>query len=194
MSTLDMPSQLPDYDLLIESVAPLALPIPVSELHGVLCGYLCAGAIAKGNAYLQALTAHSTDSLTRRAARALFELYAVSQQQMECVGFEFHLLLPDEHASLLTRAEAFSEWCTGFIQGLNMADIGAYELHDDEVQEALQHITEFSQLDYQSLQMDDEDDERSLMEVSEYTRMAVLHLHSDLQANREDRDAAETAH
>lgn len=187
------PMHLPLYQTFTESIEPLALDISGSELHGIICGYLSAGATREGTAYLRALIANPNDLAMRPATLALFEVFTVSQQQMDGLGFEFQLLLPNEHEPLLHRAQAFSDWCEGYTQGLRMAGVEFDDLQDDDAQEAIEHITEFADMDYQSIHFDEED-ERSLTEISEYTRMAVLHIHSDLQANRQDNTDTETAH
>ena len=171
---------LPEYHTFIDSIAMLALPISGSELHGVMCGYLCAGAT-------------KNDPDLRRAALALFGVYAISQQQMGSFDFQFQLLLPDENDPLAERAQALSEWCEGFTQGITLAGIDYNQLQEEDAQEALQHLTEFAQLDYHALQIEEED-EHALMEVSEYARMAVLHIHVDLQASQLKKGPAETAH
>ncbi|KTC94076.1 UPF0149 family protein [Legionella erythra] len=186
-------TKLPDYQAFSETIAALALPISSSELHGMMCGYLCARASRQGEAYLRALTVNSKrDEATRAAAMALFSVYALSEQQINALDFEFQLLLPEDHEPLLYRAQAFSEWCEGFIQGMTLAGVGFDQFTEDDSQDTLQHITEFAELDYESLDVDEED-EKALMEVSEYTRMAVLRLHSDLQEGT-DTDNPDAAH
>ena len=190
MSTISGPLYLPNYHTFLESIAVLALPLSGSELHGIMSGYLCAGANSEGVAYLRALMTNMKDVTLRGAVLSLFGVYAVSQQQMISLDFEFQLLLPDDDTPLAERAQAFSEWCDGFTQGLTMAGVLYDQLQEEESQEALQHLIEFSQLDYHSLSID-EDDERALMEVTEYARLAVLRIHGDLlQANGQ----SETAH
>ncbi|KTD45920.1 hypothetical protein Lrub_2717 [Legionella rubrilucens] len=184
---------LPDYQAFTETIAVLALPISSSELHGMMCGYLCAGASQQGESYLRALAVNSRkDEATRVAAMAMFSVYALSEQQINTLDFEFQLLLPDDHEPLLTRAQAFSEWCEGFTQGMTLAGVGFEQFTEEDSQDTLQHITEFAELDYQSLDVDEED-EKALMEVSEYTRMAVLRLYSDLQEGH-DKDNPDAAH
>lgn len=176
MSTSPIQLHLPPYHDFMDSIAILALPFSGSELHGIMCGYLCAGAVSDGEAYLRALMTNKNDMAMRVA---LFGVYAVSQQQLLNFDFDFQLLLPEDDYSLAERAKAFSEWCEGFTQGITLAGIGYEELQEDEAQEALQHLTEFAQLDYNNFSIS-EDDERALMEVTEYTRMAVLRIHGDL--------------
>jgi uncharacterized protein YgfB (UPF0149 family) len=184
---------LPEYHAFMDSISALALPISSSELHGTMCAYVCAGALAEGEAYLRALMSSQAKIDTRSIASALFGVFVISQQQIVSLHFDFELLLPDDDAPLPLRAQAFSEWCEGFTQGLGMMGIGYDELQEEESQEALLHLTEFAQLDCQRLNVD-EDDERALMEVSEYARMAVLRLYSDLQSNQLEHGSSETAH
>ncbi|WP_058480890.1 UPF0149 family protein [Legionella waltersii] len=179
---------LPSYDDFTGAIAPLALPISGSELHGIMCGYLCAGADAQGEAYIRALLNNRKDEASRNGLLTLFSVFSISQQQINHFNFDFQMLLPEDEESLLLRAKAFSEWCEGFTQSLNIAGIGADEFYEEESQEAFQHLIEFAELDYESLDIG-EDDEKALMEVSEYARMAVLRLHSDLiMQEKENKD------
>ena len=193
MSMNHIPQHLPDYTTFVHSIAVLALPISGSTLHGVMCGYLSAGATREGEAYLRTLTMNKTNENTRSAALSLFSVYAVSQQQMGHLGFDFQLLLPDDDEPLPTRAQAFSEWCSGFTQGIALAGIDCNQLQDEDAQEAIQHLNEFSQLDYHSLHVDTEN-EQALMEVCEYTRMAVLHIHSDVHTHKVIIEDSEKTH
>ncbi|MCW8399174.1 UPF0149 family protein [Legionella sp. PATHC038] len=177
---------LPDYDEFSASISVLMLHISASLLHGMMCGYLCAGADSQGEAYLRALLNNKKDEASRNAVLAMFAVFSISQQQINSLDFKFQMMLPDEEESLLLRAQAFSEWCEGFTQALTLAGIGLNQLHEEEAQDAFQHLIEFAELDCDTLDVDEED-ERALMEVSEYARMAVLRLHSDLIMNERER-------
>lgn len=185
--------RLPNYDAFIDAIAVLALPFSASELHGVMCGFLCAGAISEGETYLRALMTNSNQEATRVTALAIFGVYAVSHQQMNQFDFEFQLLLPDDDASLVSRAQAFSEWCAGFTQGIALAGVDIDSLHEEESQEALQHLEDFAHLDYQSLKITEED-ERAFVDVSEYARMAVLRVYSDIQLDKFDASEPHQTH
>lgn len=194
MSVENNPRHLPAYQSFLDAISVLGLPVSASELHGIMCGYLCAGAVSEGESYIRALMLKQTkDETTRTAALAMFNVYTVSQEQMKNFDFQFQLMLPDEHEPLIDRAQAFSEWCEGFTQGMTIVGVSYDQLNEEESQEALQHLAEFAQLDYQSLEVDEED-ERALMEVSEYTRMAVLRLYGDLLSNDDGPDTPATAH
>lgn len=184
---------MPFYQQLLEAISTLNIPISGSELHGIMCGFLATGSLDQGNIYLRSSIAKPENETQRAAMIILFDVYATSQEQMNGLGFEFQLLLPNEDEPLLYRAQAFSEWCEGFSQGIRMSGIDFRHLDDETVQDAIQHIQDFADLDYQSLAFG-EADEQSLMEITEYTRMAVLHVHSDLIAFRLKPDNTETEH
>lgn len=193
MSPENTPTHLPDYQNFSHTISALELPFSGSELHGMMCGYLCAGAASEGDAYLRALTSSKKDKSTRAAALAIFEVYTISQQQLGNFDFGFELLLPDENEPLIDRAQAFSEWCEGFTQSMAIAGISVEQFQEEESQEALHHLQEFAQLDYESLEVEEED-EKALMEVSEYARMAVLRLYGDLKASNSGHGSTKTTH
>ncbi|MCR9191453.1 MAG: UPF0149 family protein [Gammaproteobacteria bacterium] len=178
--------KLPDYHDFSNAISMLNLPISCSELHGVLCGYLVAGGSQKGESYLRALLVKHDKDETRQAATALFDIFAISQHQLSSLGFDFELLLPEDVA-LATRAQAFSEWCEGFTQGLTIAGLDLEAMQSDDTQDAIHHLKEFAQLDYESLRVSEED-ERALMEVVEYTRMAILSIQADIHPNPDQSD------
>lgn len=185
-------TKLPNYHIFCEQIEVLELPISGSEVHGVMCGYLCAGALQEGDAYLRALSSNKRGEAARVAAQALFNLYSISQHQMDQDNFSFQFLLPDEEQTLVVRAEAFSQWCAGFIQAMSVAGITGDQL-EEEAQDALFHLSEFAQLDYASLKVG-EDDEKALMEVSEYARMAVLRLYWDIKVQDTQQGRYDSGH
>ncbi|HAT8179207.1 TPA: UPF0149 family protein [Legionella pneumophila] len=184
---------LPKYDDFVQSISVLALTMSGSELHGIMCGYLCAGADSQGEAYIRALLNNKKDEQSRNALLSMFSVFSISQQQINNFDFEFEMLLPDDNESLVIRAQAFSEWCEGFTQGLTIAGVGMEQFYEEESQDALQHLIEFAELDCESLEVGEED-EKALMEVSEYTRMAVLRLHSDLVLHERELGDSGTTH
>jgi uncharacterized protein YgfB (UPF0149 family) len=191
MSETSTPMRLPDFDGFTSNIEVLALDVSPSQLHGLICGYLCAGADDQGEAYIRTLLHNKKDAESREAILAIFTLYSISQQQIAQYDFSFQLLLPKDSESLIDRAKAFSEWCLGFTEGLSFSGIDHDQLYDEEAQEALQHIIEFSELDYESLEVDEED-ERALVEVEEFTRMAVVRLRADLTSNEQERSGSIT--
>lgn len=174
----------PSCESFQDSIAVLNLPVSCSELHGLICGYIAAGALQKAENYLRALMIkQEKNAETKEAARALFALFEISKQQLSEADFSFRLLLPDDHFDLILRAEAFSQWCEGFVQGIQLSDRSLDSTDDEDSAEALEHFKEFAELDYDALDID-EDSEKALIEVSEYARMAVLRISSDFRSSQ----------
>jgi yecA family protein len=184
---------LSNYDDFVEAITCLKLPLSASALHGMMCGYLCAGTDIQGESYLRALVTNKKDTQSRNALLALFEVFSVSQQQINYFDFNFQMMLPNENASLADRAKAFSEWCDGFTQALTLSNVSIDKLHEEEAQNVLQHMIEFAEIDYEALDIDEED-ERALMEVSEYARMAVICLRNDLKMTALNKGSSSSAH
>jgi hypothetical protein len=193
MSSEPTSLHLPDYSSFVESIAVLMLQISASELHGLLCGYVCAGAQRQGESYIRALLNNKKDAESRNALLSLFSVFSISQQQISTFDLEFSLLIPDEEEPLQERAKAFRDWCEGFTQALTTAGVELDSFHEEDAQDALQHILEFSEMDCDSLDVEEED-ERALMEVEEYTRMAVIRLHGDLMMNEREAGTSGKAH
>jgi uncharacterized protein YgfB (UPF0149 family) len=183
---------LPEYQLVTESIYCLMLDKSASQLHGIICGYLCAGAVGPCEAYLRSLVT-KRDEESRNALLTLFSVYSISQEQIANYDFSFRMLLPDDNEPLIERAQAFGEWCAGFIEGLSMAGVDWDEFQEEDDRDVLHHISEFSEIDYLALDVD-EDDEKSLMEVHEYTRAAIIRLHGELMMNKKELDGTDTTH
>lgn len=178
--------KLPQYTDFSDQISVLGLAISSSTLHGMMCGYLCAGATQIGDSYIRGLVINKTGSQARSAIQALFNLYAISQQQMDEDHFIFELMLPEDEQCLSERALAFSEWCAGFIHSFHLSGVDYDQLDEEDSQDALQHLEEFAKLDHAHIDVT-EDDEKALVEVSEYARIAVLRLYWDLKSHAKSR-------
>jgi len=88
MSSQSVSSRLPEYQTFADSIAMLSLPISGSELHGMMCGFLCAGAVHKGEEYIRALMMQNINDASKAAILALFDVYTTSHQQIEHLDFE----------------------------------------------------------------------------------------------------------
>ena len=173
------------YDLLVESLNVLSLPFSGSKLHGLMCAFLCCGADSQGEKYLQTLIGEGNERKQVQLANiALFKVYALSSQQIKQFDCSFQLLLPSDEAKLSDRAQAFSEWCEGFVAGIEQAQLPVEKL-DEYGQDAITHIKEFALLNHEELDMSEED-EKALFEINEYTRMAVLQISNELNSIEEN--------
>lgn len=166
---------LPDYGPLSTLLIPLELPFSLSQLHGLICAYICASNPERATSFIHALVTQACHPVSPEVKTLLFELLTFSEHQIQELEFSFHLLVPDEYNDLNVRAQAFSEWCEGFLQGLQTCQIVEGSFTDPEARETLMHFQDFSQLDYENLSVTEED-EKAFMEIYEYARLAVLRI------------------
>lgn len=176
---------LPEWHQFSSKINELNLPITASTLHGIVCGYICLNASQSGENYLRACLQQATNKSQHDTTTTLFSIFTISQQQINHIDFGFELMLPDDDSPLSERAYHFSNWCRGFIEGINKAGFEESILSEEETIDAVQHIEEFANLDYENLSVSEED-EKALMEVIEYTRMAVLRIHTALMNDNND--------
>lgn len=169
-------STLPTYRAVDADIRELRLAITPAELHGSLCGYLCAGGAQARANWLGCVLADPDGVDAVREGSPLDVAYCASQTQLDSPDFEFELLLPDGGEAVAERGEALVQWCQGFLSGFGLAAPAAESL-SDEASEALADIGRIaaSDLSYE----DPEADEQALEEVSEFVRVAALLLHSD---------------
>ena len=172
-----MPVQvLPTYRAVDVEIRQLRLAITPAELHGALCGYLCAGGAQARSTWLGCILADEDGVAAVVAGSALDTAYLASQLQLDSPDFEFELLLPDDEQAVAERGEALVQWCQGFLSGFGLAAIPHANLSEDSA-EALGDIGRIAASD---ISYDDpEADEQAFEEVSEFVRVAALLLHSD---------------
>lgn len=182
-------TNLPSYDNIEVIFHQLTIEQLPAEIHGTVCGYLCTGNFTAARDYIQQFV--KKDEPDRDAVDSLYQLVDISQQQINTHSFDFHLLLPDDDDDLSFRAEALSVWCMGFNRSLNECHIEKDDLQDEESRDALLHIEEFANIDFNNLAIDEED-EKAFTELNEYIRMAVLMIHTEL--NKPVTDGNKTVH
>lgn len=167
------------YDALDLIADRLGSTASAARVQGVLAGTLCAAAPALPAA-LAALLAleRPLGSEDRHELQAGADLVARSLRDPE---FGFSPFLPDDGAPLPARAEALADWCDAFIEGFSagMADGSAGEL-SAETEEILGDLGAIAGgLDPESLDNDDEGDERDFWQIAEFVRIAVISIYAE---------------
>jgi len=112
-----------EYESLGVALSDARLPMTAWELHGGLCGALCAGKVEAATSWIdECLTACDMEDSALQALRERCrELGLDTWRRLMGAEFEFCLLLPSEHATLPERVSALALWCHGFLSGLGLA-------------------------------------------------------------------------
>ncbi len=150
--------------------------IDASELHGLVCGYLAAGASLEGPHWPERL------QLSLPTDDTLNQLCQASAAGLNDLELGFDLLLPPDEFAVAERARALFAWCRGFLAGFAL--VPDRPVLSDEAQEAFEDMAEIAAFDPQ----DDEQDEQALTDVSEFARLAALLIHGDMLLARRRRD------
>jgi len=181
-----------DFDELSNQLLEQGLQTSPSELHGCLCGLLCAGAASQPEAGLDALGRALDLVLHGELAGQAMALYAVSAAALEDEEFDFHPLLPGDDAGIHERTEALVGWSRGFLAGFayetGRADRAGAPLSGDR-SEILRDFAAITQAEVDE-EAGEEESEASFTELVEYLRFAALNVFLDNCAdNRRDDDS-----
>lgn len=141
-----------------------------SEIHGYLCGLLCAGSRPSLKSWLVQVAEQLGDkTLDKQSEQLLTQLFNTTLEQLESGSLAATMLVPDDDDALELRTESLGVWCqtfiSGFGQGLKKQDVSKM------VEEVLRDFAEISLIEAAE---STEDSEKLYMEVSEFVRMAWL--------------------
>ncbi|MDO6565184.1 UPF0149 family protein [Amphritea sp. 1_MG-2023] len=166
---------LPEYyEICDVLIAEDSMTSSAAELHGLLCGYLSAGARFNHEAWLKlAMELTDISDFRHESSKLAFtDLYDGVVAQLEQSDFGFQLMLPDDDLSMAERAEALGCWCQGYLSGFGLQGGHTNESLSGELKEALSDMAQIAQIE---LEPDaDEDNEADLMELQEYVRISSM--------------------
>lgn len=155
-----------------------------SKLHGLLTGTLSGGQRLASAQWLSMVLEHmgaeqfSGDA--ENPEQMLKSLYDYVLMSLDAAGMEFQPMLPDDETQISERLEALGLWIRGFLEGLALS-VGEQLVNaSEDIQELLRDLVSISQVD---ADVDDsEENERELLEVSEYLRVAVMNIFAEFNS------------
>lgn len=161
-----------------------------AELHGDLCGQLCAGQAPDLDTWLrQAMQFMEVSQLDSDDSKVeLAELLEQTETGIKDQDLGFKLLIADEDFSLNERMQTLLEWCEGFLSALAENQHFKEGRLSDELKEALKDLEKIAQMDEQL--DEDEQNEQDLFAVSEYVRMTAMMLYTECNPSAPQLDAA----
>jgi yecA family protein len=155
-----------------------------SEVHGLLCGMLCANNSLSNEVWLDQVQDELTDGgrLSLQAQALLKELFNITVSQLQDDDLGFALLLPADQDSLSQRTDSLGYWCQGFLAGLVLGGMDKNWPLSPEVQEFFADLVDICRLGL-AAEEGSEEDEEAYMEIVEYVRMGVLLVNLELRSN-----------
>ena len=161
----------PDFDKVATLLANNKIFNSVSELHGVVCGQLCAGS-KESDATLSWQLLGQENKPSKIMNDLIIRLQLNILEQLNSEDYSFQLLLPDDDEELTIRLHALGNWCEGFISGFGGAYAKGNSTLLEETREVLKDFTAIANVD-DSEQEEVDSDGQDYMEVLEYVRMAA---------------------
>ena len=157
-----------------------------AELHGDLCGQLCAGRQPALDAWLiQSIQFMETEQLDSSNSKVeLAELLEATTSGLQDSELGFSLLIADEDYSLNERMQTLLEWCEGFLSAL--ADNQQFKdgALSEELKEAIEDLEQIASVS-EAID-DDEQNEQDFFAVSEYVRMTAMMLYTECNPGTPD--------
>ena len=176
------------------SLSRLNVPLPVSEVHGLCCGLLCAlpSAGAKTRWFTEVLDAAglASSDVAGKAAqlKELDDWFGETVESMNNVDLDFTPTVPSDDLPVSERMRALGDFCAGFTYGigLTVAQRGNKSLPDDtrEIIEDFQAIDaadSIDQADEKGEILSADKHEGVYVELLEYVRVGVLLVLEELR-------------
>jgi uncharacterized protein YgfB (UPF0149 family) len=172
-------STLPSYAVLMKAIQKIQPNGHAAQIHGLLCGILCATA---GETKRQWEDYLPEIKKNKKVHELLNEVAEMSYHQLSEFSFEFSLVLPNEKTDINDRAEALGLWCQGFLTGLELLQVPIQNREPRQVSEALDDMIEISEISFGDIAENDED-ESAYFELVEYVRLSVLMIFHELKTD-----------
>lgn len=148
-----------------------------AEIHGLVTGWVCAGASFDKAGRIMALSEWLDTELDAKGTAMLERLHEQTAASVDDEAFSFSLVVPDDGVAMQQRAAATSEWCSGFLYGFGMT--GKFRKEDlaEDVAEVLGDLAKIAAVSDDV--PEDDENEADLMEIIEYVRMAAMLIHAE---------------
>ncbi|THB67563.1 MAG: YecA family protein [Gammaproteobacteria bacterium] len=168
--------------LLSESRAALS----AAEAHGLLCGMLSAERETSKSEWMAIVLQDGElkGATGKECLIVLNRIFEISKNLLQDGEFAFELFLPEDDESIAMRAEAIGKWCQGFLLGIvqgNDKDAPPQQ-YSVEISELIRDFTEITKIDFSNA--DDEEDEESLMQLTEFVKVGSLLTYETLGAGK----------
>ncbi len=168
----------PDFDQLQKVLADSRALTDAAEAHGTLTGALCAAldfTLDDWCAELYADGRADDDALS-----ALRDVFNETRAALVSDQMDFRPLLPDDDASIESRAEALGHWCQGFLYGLGSRPLPGPEQMSREAGEVVRDLTAMTQVTADA-EASEESNEEAWLELTEFVRVAAQLLFDEFE-------------
>lgn len=189
------------YETLSERLADAGVLVSLAELHGGVCGVMCAGGRAAADRWLDHSLGESRSRAERTLGDALRDLERDAWRTLSASELVFVPLLPGEDRELDAQVRGLAQWCHGFLSGLGFGGVSMSEeaVPGADAAAALKEITrDFAEISRAGVGDEDAADPEqagfALAELQEYVRVSVQLVFEHLEGWRPEELEGETLH
>ncbi len=182
-----------DYAALRDTLASAGAVISLAELHGGVCGALCAGAVTAAQHWVVDCLRDDELEPSADIGTALDEVILRSWRMLEDRELGFEPLLPADDDAIDERVQALALWCHGFLSGLgaNAPDV-ARQVHgkgaSGEAATVGEILVDFAEISRAGLGEGEveggNEPDFALAELIEYVRVGVQIVFEDMTPRR----------
>lgn len=172
-------TMMDSHDQLETLLSRAGVGMGASDLHGSVTGFVCGGGTARPGEWLKALELEPGEDAHRQQLESrIADMVSACRTALDDAQLGFEPLLPDAGRPLPERADALVDWCRGFLGGFGLAGGPGSQVLTTDGHEVLR---DFGTIAASELSVGESDeDEHSLMEVSEFVRIGALLLHAEM--------------
>jgi len=192
--TADSPST-PQYTALRDTLTHAGTVLTLPDLHGGICGALCAGGPVAAERWLDDALAGEDAASVDPVRDPLQELVRSSWVALDGDALSFEPLLPDDDSALEEQVQALAAWTQGFLAGLGESapEVGHHAAKSGEkataelggIDEILGDFAEISRAGITDEDSADRDQaDFALAELKEYVRVSVQIVFEELAGRR----------
>lgn len=169
---------VPTFDELDQLMAQYGDEVSPVEVHAMLVGFQCGGTLLTDEALATAMQDFFKIDvyMVPEFLMLLSQLNLGIESSLQEDNFAFTPMLPEDE-SFIGQMCLFSRWCESFINGFSGTCPEEEEFSDD-LKDVLDDIMTFTRM-REEVDLS-ETDEGSLVEIIEYTKVAILMLYTEL--------------
>lgn len=185
----------PEYASLRDSLMHAGTVLTLPDLHGGICGALCAGGPVAAQRWLDEALAEEDAVTLEPLHDPLRELVRSTWRTLDDAALAFEPLLPDDESPLEEQVQALAAWTQGFLAGLGESapevgrGAGQNGRNDPAAPAGIDEIlSDFAEISRAGLTDEDAADrdqaDFALAELREYVRVSVQIVFEELAGRR----------
>lgn len=153
-----------DYGILNSFFEENGHIVSLSELHGMMAGFIATQKDPCFKSWTKVIEGVCEwDEIPTEKQTELSNIFLVTNMELVQGIQDMTLVLPNQNSVFRKQLAAFADWCRGFLYGVGSATPSELLFQDQLVKDILSEITQFSQVDLDGDDIEDDVDSLSIL-------------------------------